>query len=175
MSAVAEREFQISRCVKCEQPLPPLVVGGNEPTREWECRNCGATYLASLASEAPCQLRDSVKLSHYFPKHREAATTLRAIDLDEELRRHPRKPLMMSIPAMQLDYDLFPVGEEFTVLSRNLSSSGIAIVHTRPLLGKLAVLLELPDLGHVQLLLKIVRSKPVGTLYEMGGEFFDRR
>lgn len=175
MQAVAGREFQITRCVTCNQPLPTLVVGGSEPTREWECRNCGATYLASLAASSPCQLRDSVKLSHYFPKQREAAPTLRAKELEAELRRHPRRPLMMGIPAMQLDYDLFPVGDEFTVLSRNLSASGIAIVHTKPLLGKLAVLIELPERGHVQLLLKVVRTKQVGAMFEMGGEFFDRR
>jgi hypothetical protein len=82
---------------------------------------------------------------------------------------------MIGIPAMQLDDDLFPVGEEFMVISRNLSASGIAIVHTHPLEGKLAILIELPETGHVQLLLTIVRSKKVGLLYEMGGSFFDRR
>lgn len=175
MAAVAEREFQITRCVTCNQPLPTLVVGGTEPTREWECRGCGATYLASLAPTSPCQLRDTVKLSHYFPRQREAASTLPAREFREELRRHPRRPLMMGIPAMQLDYELFPVGEEFTILSRNLSASGIAFLHTKPLLGKLAVLIEMPETGYVQLLLQVVRTKQVGDLFEMGGEFFDRR
>ncbi len=175
MLSVAERELRITRCVTCDQPLPTLVVGGSEPTREWECSRCGATYLATLASSSPVHLRSSVKPLHYFPEHRQAAKTLRAKELQRELRRHPRQPLMMSIPAMKLDEDLFPVGEDFTVLSRNLSSSGIALVHTRPLEGKLAVLIELPEIGHVQLLLRIVRSKQVGPMYEMGGQFFDRR
>ncbi len=175
MQAVAEREFQIKRCVKCDHHLPTLIVGGSGPVREWECRNCGATYLASLSPTSPNQLRDNVKLSHYFPDHREAATTLRVKDLEHELRRHPRRPLMMNVPAMQLDFDLFPVGEEFAVLSRNLSASGIAIVHTQSLVGKIAVLIELPEIGQVQLLLRIVRCKKVGQLYEIGGAFFDRR
>ncbi|MCA9142597.1 MAG: PilZ domain-containing protein [Planctomycetaceae bacterium] len=175
MQAVAEREFQIKSCVKCDGPLPTLVVGGDGPVREWECRNCGATYLASLSPTSPDQLRDTVKLSHYFPAHRDAATTLKVKDLERELRRHPRKPLMMSVPATKLDHDLFPVGDEFAVVTRNLSASGIAIVHSQSLVGKLAVLVELPDIGHVQLLLRIVRCKKVGSLYEMGGAFFDRR
>ena len=175
MQSVAEREFQITRCVQCERPLPTLVVGGSHAVREWECRNCGATYLASLAASSPPHLRASVKLSHYFPAHRNAATTLRTKDLERELRRHPRRPVMMSIPVMELDDELFPLGDEFTVISRNLSSSGIAIVHTHPLEGKLAVLIELPELGHVQLLLEVVRCKKVGQLYETGGAFFDRR
>lgn len=175
MQAAAEREFRIERCVECAQPLPTLVVGGSGPVREWECRNCGATYLATLFSTSPDQLRDSVKLSNYFPEHRGAATTLPAKELGKEPRRHPRTQLMMNVPAIQLDDDLFPVGEEFTVLTRNLSVSGIAIVHTQPLTGKLAVLVELPKSGHVQLLLGIVRCKKVGQLYEMGGAFFDRR
>jgi hypothetical protein len=161
--------------VKCSHPLPTLVVGGSGPVREWECRNCGATYLARLSPTSPNQLRDNVKLSHYFPEHRTAATTLRVKDLEQELRRHPRRPLMMNVPAIQLDYDLFPVGEEFTVLTRNLSSSGIAMVHTQSLVGKLAVLIELPEIGRVQLLLRIVRCKKIGELYEIGGAFFDRR
>lgn len=175
MQVATEREFQIKRCVKCDHHLPTLVVGGNAPVREWECRNCGATYLASLAPTSPNHLRGNVKLSHYFPGHREAASTLCVKELEHELRRHPRRPVMMSVPAMQLDFDLFPVGEEFTVLTRNLSASGIAILHTQLLVGKLAVLIQLPDLGHVQLLLRIVRCKKVGELYEMGGAFFDRR
>ncbi len=175
MPSVAERELRITRCVTCDQPLPTLVVGGSGSTREWECRRCGATYLASLAASSSNHLRSSVKPLHYFPEHRQATKTLRTKELQHELRRHPRRPLMMSIPAMKLDEDLFPVGEDFTVLSRNLSSSGIAIVHTRPLEGKLAILVELPEIGHVQLLLEIVRSKKVGPLYEMGGAFFDRR
>ena len=82
---------------------------------------------------------------------------------------------MMSVPAIELDEDLYPVGEDFTVISRNLSSSGIAFVHTHPLEGKFAILIELPELGQVQLLLDIVRYKKIGPMYEMGGAFFDRR
>lgn len=175
MPSVVQRELRITRCVTCDQPLPTLVVGGSEPTREWECCRCGATYLATLAPSSPSDLRSSVKPLHYFPEHRQAKRTLRAKELDRELRRHPRRPLMMSIPAIELDEDLFPVGDGFSVLTRNLSSSGIAIVHTSPLEGKLAVLIELPEIGHIQLLLEIVRSKQVGPMYEMGGAFFDRR
>ncbi|MBC8351239.1 MAG: PilZ domain-containing protein [Planctomycetes bacterium] len=175
MQQVTERTFQITQCVTCDGPLPTLVVGGAGATREWECRNCGATYLASLSPSSPAHLRDSIKLSHYFPERRETATTLREIDLEHELRRHPRRPMMMSIPVVLLDDDLFPVGQEFTVISRNLSASGIAIVHSIPLEGKLAVLIELPVIGHVQLLLDIVRCTQVGDLFEMGGAFFERR
>ncbi len=175
MPSVAERELKITRCVTCDQPLPTLVVGGSGATREWACRRCGATYLATLTASSCDHQRSNIRLVHYFPEHRYAARALRPKELQRELRRHPRRPLMMSIPAMKLDEDLFPVGEDFTVLSRNLSSSGIALVHTRPLEGKLAVLIELPEIGHVQLLLRIVRSKQVGPMYEMGGQFFDRR
>ncbi|MCA9124240.1 MAG: PilZ domain-containing protein [Planctomycetaceae bacterium] len=175
MESAVDREFQIKHCVTCDSPLPTLVVGGSGPVREWECLNCGATYLARLSPTAPHDLRDRVKPAHYFPEHRGAATKVRIKDLEQELRRHPRKPLMMSVPAMQLDYDHFPVGDEFSVLTRNLSASGIAIIHTKPLVGKLALLIELPEIGHVQLLLRIVRCKQVGQLYEMGGAFFDRR
>lgn len=175
MSTVVERELRITRCVTCDQPLPTLVVGGTGAAREWECCRCGATYLAQLVSSPPGHLRSAVRPSHYFPDKRQAGTTLQAKDIQRELRRHPRWPLMMSIPVVKLDDDLFPVGDEFTVISRNLSPGGIAIVHKRPLEGKLAVLIELPESGHVQLLMEIVRSKKVGPLYEMGGAFFDRR
>ena len=175
MASVAERELRITRCVTCDQQLPTLVVGGNAAAREWECSGCGATYLASLAPSSPKHLRSRVRPLHYFPERRESVPTLQAQELRRELRRHPRRPLLMSIPAMKLDDDLYPVGDDFMVISRNLSSSGIAIFHTRPLEGKLAVMIELPEIGHVQLLLEIVRSKNIGPLYEMGGAFFDRR
>jgi len=175
MPTVTERELQIMRCVTCDRPLPTLVVGGIGAVREWECRNCGATYLASLSLSSPNQLRSCIRPLRYFPEHCKMATTLRTPDIQRELRRHPRRPVMMSIPAMELDSDLFPVGEDFMVISRNLSACGIAIIHSRPLEGKMAVLIELPEIGHVQLLLDIVRCRKSGTLYEMGGAFFDRR
>ena len=174
MQPVAERTIQITQCVRCNVPLPTLVVGRGA-LREWECRNCGATYVASLAPSSPDHLRASVKLTNYFPEHQKAAKALHAFDLKQESRRHPRLPVMMSVLATQLDDGLLPVGEDFTILTRNLSVSGIAIIHATPLDGKLAVLIELPRVGHVQLLLDIVRCEKVGEMYEMGGAFFERR
>jgi hypothetical protein len=174
MQTAVDEGLQVTQCVTCGIPLATLLLGGSEPAREWECRSCGATYIASLDPLSPSERRDSIRMRHYFPEHREATSTLSSIVLKEERRAHPRRPMMVSVLAVELDSDLFPIGEDFTVISRNLSASGIAIVHSRPLAGRLAVLLELPKLGYVQLLLNIVRCKKIGSLYEMGGAFIER-
>ena len=60
------------------------------------------------------------------------------------------------------------------VIHRCLRDDGIALLHTEPLFGILAALIAFPGSRYTQLLLKIVRQKKVGALYEMGGKFFKR-
>jgi len=169
-----KKNVQINRCVKCEQSIPTLMVGDGPGCREWACRNCGATYYACLAADSSPYLRDRLELMHYFPKRVQQLPDLSQPEPGIELRRHRRRSLTMKIPLTQLDHELLPVGEDFEVLSRDLSESGIALLHTEPLRGKYAALIVLPDFEYVQLIIRIVRCEQKGSLYEMGAKFLQR-
>ncbi|MBP90059.1 MAG: hypothetical protein CMJ64_25685 [Planctomycetaceae bacterium] len=80
----------------------------------------------------------------------------------------------MKIPVVPLDHDLVPIGENFEVLSSNLSESGVGLLHPEPMRGKFAALVVLPDLEYIQLILRIVRCQELGAMYEMGAKFLKR-
>jgi hypothetical protein len=172
--AILKKCVEISRCVKCDEAIPTLLVGDDPACREWACRQCGATYYACLVPGSAPYLRDRLRLVHYFPKRVQEIPDISQHEPGIELRRHRRRSVTMRIPLTQLDHELMPVGEDFEVLSSDLSESGIALLHTEPLRGKLAALIVLPDYQYVQLILRIVRCQPRGSLYEMGAKFLQR-
>lgn len=172
--AAVQDSITISRCVACDQPIPALIVGAAPSRREWECLGCGASYRGTLADGASPHLRDRIRLVHYFPQYIKTLPELRHRTPGIELRRHRRRNVTMKIPVTPLDNDLYPVGDDFEVLSRNLSESGVGLLHHEPLRGKFAALVVLPDLEYVQLVLRIVRCEPMGSLYEMGAKFLKR-
>ena len=169
-----KKSVQISRCVKCDQSIPTLVVGDAPGCREWACKQCGATYYACLAPGSSSYLRDRLELVNYFPKRVQQLPDISQQEPGIELRRHRRRSVTMRIPLTQLDHELMPVGDDFEVLSRDLSESGIALLHTAPLRGKYAALIVLPDFEYVQLILRIVRCQQRGSLYQMGAKFLQR-
>ena len=62
---------------------------------------------------------------------------------------------------------------EFTLLTRDLSLTGLRLIGTRHLLGqKVHVLIPAPEGGHLDFVVRILWTCPVGTdLIENGGTF----
>ena len=89
-----------------------------------------------------------------------------------ERRREERKSLVAVIPAIIVDEAYLPVGEQFTVVTRNISASGISLFHPTPIEARL-IALELPgdDGPPTQVVVKVIHSRPVGHAQEIGGEF----
>lgn len=174
MDTSVVESVRISSCVTCASPLPTLIVGPGPSQRQWECGRCGASYLASLDSSSGPPVQGQLKLVHYFPQHMQNLQKPGEFEAGVELRRHRRRPITMHVPVAKLDDHHLPIGENFEVLSRDLSEGGIALLYTEPLEGKLAALVAMPDSGHVQLLMEVVRQRQAGPLYQMGCKFFDR-
>jgi len=165
---------RITSCVSCDNPLPPLLLSTCRSQRKWECCRCGTTYIGALEGDTLHELRGHLKLLNYFPECGQLGLSLQKLEHADHTRRHPRHPVMMEILATQLDADLLPVGEDFCVVTRDFSESGIGIIHTRQLEGKFAILVDLPNAGYVELLFAVVRCERLGDLYVTGGKFFRR-
>jgi hypothetical protein len=95
-------------------------------------------------------------------------------DFEGEDQRHEnRKPLFVPISAIVLDKYFRPADEEFTVLTRNLSTQGICLLHTEPIDAKFLAL-ELPErIGNrnLQVVMEIVHTRKVEKVYLIGGKF----
>lgn len=164
----------IDRCVTCDQTIPTLIVGEDSSRREWECVNCGTSYLATLAESEQPYDHDRLRLVNFFPLHLQQLPDIHEREPGIDSRRHRRRFLTVKILATKVNDDLCPVGENFEILSRDLSESGIGLLHPEPLVGKYAALIVLPDQVFAQIVIQIVRCEPLGSLYAMGAKFLHR-
>ena len=87
-------------------------------------------------------------------------------------RKSPRRRIRVSVPAIPVDHTGRSVGPPFIAETRNLSASGICLIHTQPVTAKY-LLVELPgtsfDQQHVAF--EVIRCCPVEDLYEIAGPF----
>jgi hypothetical protein len=115
--------------------------------------------------------RDS--LTHPPAEIADYVTRLVAVDRKGvEKRSAHRFPLATAVPVMPIDDRLRPVGRPFMALTRNISTCGIALVHTRPVTTKYLVV-ELTSAAdeRLQVLLEVLRCRPLGPYCDIAGEF----
>ncbi|MHC4178419.1 MAG: PilZ domain-containing protein [Planctomycetota bacterium] len=87
-------------------------------------------------------------------------------------RRMERRYLMaVPVLAQHVDERSSALGDPFAVVSRNISPTGIGLVHTKPIEQTLlAIQMFLAD-EEVNLVVDVVWCKPLGPFYYFGGTF----
>ena len=90
-------------------------------------------------------------------------------------RAHARRPLAVPVAVVPLDAHFFPVGRPFMGRTHNLSSSGIALVHTRSTTAPhLALDLTLEQDREIRAVMRVARCRAIGLFYEIAGPFLVR-
>jgi hypothetical protein len=90
-------------------------------------------------------------------------------------RESQRFQMTTLVPAVLIDEQLEPLGEPFMVMTRNISTSGIALVHTAPINhGRVAIELTGASGERIQLALQILRCRELDKFYEMGCRYLRR-
>ena len=90
-----------------------------------------------------------------------------------ERRKGKRHSLILQVTAQPLDESLRPMGKPFVCISRNISTSGISLIHSERLTAPF-LLLELNDQTegrHVKAAMEVVRCEPKGRFFEIAGNF----
>ena len=86
-----------------------------------------------------------------------------------------RNPLIVDVPVIPLDDQLRVLGEPFLMVSRDISTNGIGLLHTRrirpPFLG---MEIRISDDEPMQFIAQIVGCEPVGDFFEYVCRFADR-
>jgi len=104
---------------------------------------------------------------------------LRRLDQKEERtderREAGRQAAVLEVAVVPVDFELRQCGESFLALSKNISSTGMSVIHTRAL-AKGSVVVELlnRDNASMQLLAYVVRCEPIRRFYEIGLRFVTR-
>ena len=89
----------------------------------------------------------------------------------DERRREGRYPMMLPVRAVQVDADNKPLGECFDLITRDMSSTGISLIHTDPIQGdRLAIHFFIAE-TEVNLVIDIVWSRELGPFYGAAGRF----
>jgi hypothetical protein len=105
------------------------------------------------------------------------AVQLAAYDEQDPTGKRASERFQMAtlVPAIRIDEQLEPVGEPFLVMTRNISTSGIALVHTQPIKeGRIAIELTGASGERIQLALQILRCRELDRFYELGCRYLRR-
>ena len=166
-------------CTNCRLELPLLPAKRSGASFEWACTRCKECYTATLAPQADSAIAGNVQLAGFcidlslLPKPAVQATA--GFEDQDERRSEGRQPLAVAVAAAPLDEELHPTGEPFALMTRDISTKGIGLVHTGPVFDAyLAVQIPSPAGEPIQVLVEVVRCNPVGDVWSIGGLFVQR-
>lgn len=92
-----------------------------------------------------------------------------------DIRSERRRAVSLRVAAVPVDEHLNKIGEGFIAATRDISSGGIAIYHTRGTSDRyLALELSAPSGEKLHLLLEVLRCRPAGLFYEIAGRFVSK-
>ena len=100
---------------------------------------------------------------------------LRASDGHHEQRTVRRHGAMVVAAAVPLDDDLQPAGKLFKIVTRDISTRGICLIHPQPIIHQhLKMKIPMPNGSQVNVIVEVMRCQPIGEFYEVGGRFVQR-
>jgi hypothetical protein len=104
---------------------------------------------------------------------------LMKLDLAEpcaaERRESERQAAVLQVAVVPVDFELKQSGESFLAISKDISATGMSLIHTRAIMsGSVVVELLNRDESTLQLLAYVARCQPVHRFYEIGLRFVTR-
>lgn len=90
-------------------------------------------------------------------------------------RSAKRYSIAIPVPVVPIDENGIPIERSFTALSRDISTSGICLQHTRATNAKqLIIVLSIPGTKPAKLIVEVVRCRAIGRFYEIAAKFTSR-
>jgi hypothetical protein len=77
----------------------------------------------------------------------------------------------MPVLVQPVDERYHPIGEPFSMVTRDVSPSGVGLVHSEPIRHKFLALQMLLNGERVNFVIKVVWNMGLGPFYGAGGEF----
>lgn len=89
-------------------------------------------------------------------------------------REYTRFYFAVPIRVQPLDDFFRPTGVSFAAVTRDLSAAGIGVLYTKPVKSKyIEITVDFPP-DHKILTVEVLRCKPIGSFYDIGGRFVNR-
>lgn len=186
----------INRCASCEAPIALYPPTPAEPASAWACDRCGAVYfgrvlggatvnetgLVQIASTGSCkfayQAYSEAEAEPSVPPEN-VQRLIRVLAKDNyrgnERRRNKHYSVVVPVIAVPLAADFSVAGKSLQMTTANVSLSGAALLHTRfTETPYFALDFTAAGIELVQVVMEVLRVRPVGPLYEIGGRFLSR-
>jgi hypothetical protein len=91
---------------------------------------------------------------------------------EKEMRRSKRYGAVLEVVVIPLNEHFRPSGLPFLAVTRDVSTGGMCMLHTRPApSAKLFVEIERPNEAALDVVLKVRRNRRVGQFFEIAGDF----
>jgi hypothetical protein len=92
----------------------------------------------------------------------------------DERRNEGRHHIMLPVRAVPVDSYNRPIGDEFDLITRDISATAISLLDTAQIVdGRLAIQLRIAG-EDVNVVIDVVWTEPLGPFYGAGGEFRDK-
>jgi len=184
----------VERCSVCGRTIALLAPTLEAKAVSWLCKTCGAVYFGSDAGSpkhgihrgesspgnpfvAPVALKVDSNAPSMPPENIQRLIKSMASEEQKgaERRRHKRYPVMVPVVALPLTADFRVDGEPMQMTTANVSLGGVALIHTRFVDAPfLALDFRVAGVELLQVVLKVLRVRSRGLVYEIGGEFISR-
>ena len=170
-------------CEKCGSGLPLRLTAEVESGVTWLCSHCGRSYRGYLHVDSPQELLHNIRPSKFeFDRTRlvppsgalaQAVQWIVTRDYQGPDRRATKRTsVCLGVPVILVDDQYSALGEPFVATTRDISAESLALVHGQPIKAKFFVVeLPTPNSTPLQLLVKVVRCRPIGSIYEIAGKF----
>ena len=179
---------RIDSCTNCGLPLPLLLPQPKKPAASWACAGCTAQYEGILDVLAPAELFANIRpiRTHDIDLEPDNAPPIpdewirrfllkQSHYLGTERRCAPRYPVFLPFVGIPVDATLGQAGDTIRGTTRNLSTSGIALLSLRCVQkGLLFVQLQPPASDPIDLLMRIVACTNLKRVYEIRGPLLMR-
>lgn len=177
---------QVVQCVDCSSELPLLHSPDRHQGSTWQCVRCGSCYYGVIDKTRDTEFQNNIKPAHVqFDRSKleyppdEVAEFIATLDPEDdggaEKRTALRQPFTTEVPVFPVNEEYLTIGQPFVALSRDISSKGMSLIHTRAIHAELlAVELDAGSGKRLQLVLRVRRKRVIDRFFQLAGEFVAR-
>jgi predicted RNA-binding Zn-ribbon protein involved in translation (DUF1610 family) len=179
---------RVERCSSCLANITLRPPAPEYKASAWRCTKCGAIYFCADESDE-CFGIERIDPNSFDPflvgadSHSIPPENIKRLVKSVapgksphiDLRKHKRHPITVPVVAVPLAADFRVSGEPMKMTTLNVSLGGAALIHTRVIDAPyLAIDFSAAGIELMQVVLKVLRVRNVGAVYEVAGEFISQ-
>lgn len=168
-------------CPGCNRELPIRPARSGDVLFMWACEQCNARFTGALNDGISEELEERIRLvsfrvnPQFIPKQTLSVGKIEA--WPDDRRAADRSTLHITVPAIGLTERFHPLGPLMSMLSRDISATGIGLAYSEPITAPfLAIQLSVsPQSEPIQMAVKVMHCSAVASgSWAIGGSFVQR-